>query len=55
MINFYVFFSKKSHNLTIPKWAEAIFQQIKDTVRWGFYFDYRLPEMAKLQIGKIFF
>ena len=44
-------FKKKTHNLTLPKWAEPILQKIMDNVRWGFYFDYRLPEMAKLQTG----
>ena len=56
-LKFYLFLilsisvKKKTHNLSLPTWAETIYQKIMDNVRWGFYFDYRVPEMAKLQIG----
>jgi hypothetical protein len=46
-------FIEKGYNLTLPKWSEEIYQRVIENVRWGFYFDYRLPEMARLQTGGV--
>jgi len=44
---------EKSYGFELPDWAERNFDQIIDSLGWGFYFDYRLPEMAKLTAGPI--
>lgn len=42
---------KKAYGFELPDWAEQNFDQIVSSLGWGFYFDYRLPEMAKLTAG----
>ena len=45
--------NKKSHDLKLPDWAEQNFDKVLRLMDFGFYFDYRLPEMAKLTTGTL--
>ncbi len=42
-------FSKKSNGLKLPEWAELNFDRIFESLKWGFYFDFRLTEMGKIK------
>ena len=44
---------KKTHGLTLPEWADNIYDRLFHSLGWGFFFNYRLTEMAKLQSGGI--
>ncbi len=44
-------FVERTHNLTLPDWVLPIYDQLQESKGWGFYFNNRLPEMAKLQAG----
>lgn len=46
-------FVEKTHGLKLPEWVEPIYDQLLHSLGWGFYFMFRLPEMAKLQSGGV--
>ena len=33
----------------LPDWAEKNLDEIKESLKWGFYFDFYFPEMAKIK------
>jgi hypothetical protein len=33
----------------LPDWAEKNLDSIKESLKWGFYFDFYYPEMAKIR------
>ena len=52
LVNIIFTFIQKTHGLILPDWARDNFKRITDSLRWGFYFDYRTVEMARLFAGK---
>ena len=52
--NLKIFFQKKTHGYSLPTWAEEIYDRICASMKWGFVFNYYLPEMAKLQAGTLY-
>ncbi len=37
----------------MPDWVNEIYDEMISSLKWGFYFDYRLTELAQLQSGGV--
>lgn len=46
-------FVEKTNGLKLPDWVLPVYDRLIHSLGWGFYFMFRLPEMARLQSGGI--